>query len=73
EIPAIQKQLTEAEHAAEKEADFAHEAEPMVPDHVDAESVAGIVSEWTGIPVGRLMQGENEQLLNMEEYRNRRV
>ena len=37
--------------------------EPMVPDHVDADSVAGIVSEWTGIPVGRLMQGENEKLL----------
>ena len=73
EIPAIQKQLTEAEHEAEKEADFAHEDEPMVPDHVDADSVAGIVSEWTGIPVGRLMQGENEKLLNMEEYLNRRV
>ena len=73
EIPAIQKQLTEAEHEAEKEADFAHEDEPMVPDHVDADSVAGIVSEWTGIPVGRLMQGENEKLLNMEEYLNKRV
>ncbi len=73
EIPAIQKQLTEAEHEAEKEADFAQEDEPMVPDHVDADSVAGIVSEWTGIPVGRLMQGENENLLNMEEYLNRRV
>ncbi len=35
--------------------------------------MAGIVSDWTGIPVGRLMQGENEKLLNMEEYLNRRV
>ena len=46
---------------------------PWSTDHVDADSVAGIVSEWTGIPVGRLMQGENEKLLNMEEYLNRRV
>ena len=73
EAEEAKKQLTEAEHEAEKEADFAHEDEPMVPDHVDADSVAGIVSEWTGIPVGRLMQGENEKLLNMEEYLNRRV
>ena len=45
----------------------------MVPDHVDADSVAEIVSDWTGIPVGRLMQGENEKLLNMEEYLGKRV
>ena len=40
----------------------------MVPDRVDADSVAEIVSDWTGIPVGRLMQGENEKLLHMEDY-----
>ncbi len=73
EIPAIQKELAAAESEAEKEAEFAHQSEPMVPDHVDADSVAGIVSEWTGVPVGRLMQGENEKLLNMEEYLNKRV
>ncbi|MCI1223587.1 MAG: AAA family ATPase, partial [Bifidobacterium subtile] len=48
-------------------------SEPMVPDHVDADSVAGIVSEWTGIPVGRLMQGENEKLLHMEDALSKRV
>ena len=38
------------------------------PTRVDADSIAEIVSDWTGIPVGRLMQGENEKLLHMEEY-----
>ena len=74
EIPAIQKQLDAAEKAdAEDGATGETKPEPMVPDHVDADSVAGIVSEWTGIPVGRLMQGENEKLLHMEDYLGKRV
>ena len=74
EIPAIQKQLDAAEKAdAEENTEGSGKPEPMVPDHVDADSVAGIVSEWTGIPVGRLMQGENEKLLHMEEYLGKRV
>lgn len=75
EIPAIQKELAAAEAAAASETTGTADAanEPMVPDHVDADSVAGIVSEWTGIPVGRLMQGENEKLLHMEEYLGKRV
>ncbi|WEV52801.1 ATP-dependent chaperone ClpB [Bifidobacterium sp. ESL0704] len=73
EIPAIQKQLDLAEQAADEENADGQETEPMVPDHVDADSVAGIVSEWTGIPVGRLMQGENEKLLNMEKFLGCRV
>ena len=74
EIPAIQKQLDAAEKAdAEDGATGEAKPEPMVPDHVDADSVAGIVSEWTGIPVGRLMQGENEKLLSMEDYLGKRV
>ena len=74
EIPAIQKQLDAAEKAdAEDVATGETKPEPMVPDHVDADSVAGIVSEWTGIPVGRLMQGENEKLLSMEDYLGKRV
>lgn len=74
EIPAIQKQLDAAEKAdAEDGATGETKPEPMVPDHVDADSVAGIVSEWTGIPVGRLMQGENEKLLSMEDYLGERV
>ena len=78
EIPNIQKEIAQAEkneqnvkngsNAANTAADV-----PMVPDRVDADSVAEIVSDWTGIPVGRLMQGENEKLLTMEDYLGKRV
>ena len=75
EIPAIEKELVAAENedAESRGSEGANEAEPMVPDRVDADSVAGIVSDWTGIPVGRLMQGENEKLLTMEDYLGKRV
>ena len=76
EIPSIQKELAAAENAdAESQDSGAGQpsAEPMVPDRVDADSVAGVVSDWTGIPVGRLMQGENEKLLHMEDYLGKRV
>lgn len=85
EIPTIQKELAIAEEDADSEngaagqtpdgADIAGGAakEPMVPDHVDADSVAEIVADWTGIPVGRLMQGENEKLLHMEDFLGKRV
>ena len=76
EIPAIQKELAAAESADAESADAGAENpadEPMVPDRVDADSVAEIVSDWTGIPVGRLMQGENEKLLHMEDYLSKRV
>lgn len=76
EIPSIQKELAAAESADAESSDAsaANPAdEPMVPDRVDADSVAEIVSDWTGIPVGRLMQGENEKLLHMEDYLGKRV
>ena len=76
EIPAIQKELAAAESADAESADAGAanpDDEPMVPDRVDADSVAEIVSDWTGIPVGRLMQGENEKLLHMEDYLGKRV
>lgn len=80
DIPEIQKQLAAAENTAKSagsesgsESGSDHESEPMVPDHVDADSVASIVSSWTGIPVGRLMQGENEKLLTMEDQLSKRV
>ena len=76
EIPAIQKELAAAESADAESADAGAASpadEPMVPDRVDADSVAEIVSDWTGIPVGRLMQGENEKLLHMEDYLGKRV
>ena len=75
EIPAIQKEIAQAEknEAESGGADNANTDVPMVPDRVDADSIAEIVSDWTGIPVGRLMQGENEKLLHMEEYLGKRV
>lgn len=87
EIPGIRKELAEAENEADKAKQAAEQGsepdgadmtggsprEPMVPDHVDADSVAEIVSDWTGIPVGRLMEGENEKLLHMEDYLGKRV
>ena len=81
EIPSIQKELAAAENADAESQDSGTGqpdagqpgAEPMVPDRVDADSVAEIVSDWTGIPVGRLMQGENEKLLHMEDYLGKRV
>lgn len=88
EIPQIQKQLRQVEEGhGEHEVDkdkggyvlgvnvlgFSGASEPMVPDHVDADSVAQIVADWTGIPVGRLMQGENEKLLHMESMFRKRI
>lgn len=46
---------------------------PMIAEKVDADGIAEVVSAWTGIPVGRLMQGETEKLLHMEEYIGKRL
>ncbi|MFR0591619.1 ATP-dependent chaperone ClpB [Bifidobacterium thermophilum] len=73
EIPHIQKEIAAAEQEERDAKETGAEEAPMVPDKVDADSIAQIVSEWTGIPVGRLMQGENEKLLHMEEYLGKRV
>ena len=73
EIPHVQKEIAAAEQEERDAKETGAEETPMVPDKVDADSIAQIVSEWTGIPVGRLMQGENEKLLHMEEYLGKRV
>ena len=73
EIPHIQKEIAAAEQEERDAKETGAEETLMVPDKVDADSIAQIVSEWTGIPVGRLMQGENEKLLHMEEYLGKRV
>ncbi|UOQ57506.1 AAA family ATPase [Leucobacter allii] len=70
EIPVIQKQLTEAEHA--EEAGGGDEPR-MVNEQVTDEDIAGVVAAWTGIPVGRLMQGETEKLLALEHELGRRL
>jgi ATP-dependent Clp protease ATP-binding subunit ClpB len=69
-IPELSKQLQAAE-SGEASAD----APPprFVKDVVDAEDVAEVVAKWTGIPVSRLMEGEIEKLVQMEERLHRRV
>jgi ATP-dependent Clp protease ATP-binding subunit ClpB len=67
EIPALERQLEEAE--AHGEADVAGMVEETVtPDHI-----AHIVSRWTGIPVDRMLQGERDKLLRMEDEIGKRV
>ncbi len=63
EIPELEKQL-EAAEAAEQSAD---KQDRMVPERVDSDAIAEVISAWTGIPAGRLLAGETEKLLAMEE------
>jgi len=59
-IPSLEKQIAEVEAA--EHADL----EPLVGDEVGAEQIADVVEAWTGIPTGRLLQGETAKLLEME-------
>ena len=65
EIPAVQKEIAEAE-AAEAQAEAGANSDPMVSDKVSSNDIAEVVSSWTGIPAGRLVQGEVEKLLGAE-------
>jgi len=67
QIPQLERQLAEAE-AAEKPAEG-----PLTPEVVDAEQIAAVVSRWTGVPVDKMLEGEREKLLKMEEELGRRV
>src|SRR5262249_6797932 len=49
------------------------EGEPMVKEEVDEDDVALVVSRWTGVPVSRLLEGETEKLIHMEERLHERV
>ncbi len=59
ELPALEQELAERERGA----DF----EPMVKEEVDEDDVASVVARWTGVPVDRLLEGETEKLIHMEE------
>jgi len=70
EVRDLEKRLAEAEAAmAERES----RGDAMVKEEVDAESVAEIVGKWTGIPVARLVEGERDKLVRMEEELSRRI
>ena len=70
DMPALERQIREAEAA-----DDAEEAagEPMIAEKVGAPEIAEVVGSWTGIPVGKLLQGETEKLLTMEEVIGERL
>lgn len=67
-IPELEKKL----HAAEKSVNSTEE-NAMLSEEVTPETVAEVVSAWTGIPAGKMMQGETEKLLAMEKVLGRRV
>ncbi len=67
EIPALEKQLAEAESAEAKDVDR------MVNDQVGEDDIAAVVSAWTGIPTGRLLAGESQKLLNLENELGKRL
>jgi ATP-dependent Clp protease ATP-binding subunit ClpB len=64
ELPSLEREL---------EARAQPEAEPMVKEEVDEDDVAEVVARWTGIPVSRLLEGETEKLIHMEERLHERV
>src|SRR5699024_476779 len=72
EIPAVQKEIAEAE-AEEAQAEAGQNSDPMVSDKVSGNDIAEVVSSWTGIPAGRLMQGEVEKLLGAEGVLGQRL
>jgi len=64
ELPNFEKELEERERVTD---------EPMVKEEVDEDDVALVVARWTGIPVTRLLEGETEKLIHMEERLHERV
>src|SRR5689334_14248981 len=65
ELPALEKEL--------EERDSQQAADSMVKEEVDEDDVAAVVARWTGIPVDRLLEGETEKLIHMEERLHQRV
>jgi len=68
-LPQLQKELEEAENTAESDA----RRTSLLRDTVSEEEIARIVARWTGIPVSKLMEGEREKLLHLDETLHRRV
>ena len=66
-LPALQKELAEEEEKAE------HSTNSLLHDRVTEEEIARIVARWTGIPVAKLMEGERDKLLHLDEALHQRV
>ena len=68
DLPELERRLADAEQRNEE-----RKGDSMVHDTVTDEEIAGIVAKWTGIPVAKLMEGEREKLLHLDDTLHRRV
>ncbi|MFZ2878811.1 MAG: ATP-dependent chaperone ClpB [Phototrophicaceae bacterium] len=69
-IPELERGIEQAEDAIEQ---MRHDGSTMLKEEVDADEIANVVSRWTGVPVSRLLEGEVEKLLKMEDRLHERV
>jgi len=72
QIPSLAKDLAQAQ-AAEATSSTAGGDAPMVKEEVGPDDIADVISAWTGIPAGRLLEGETDKLLRMEDFIGRRL
>ncbi len=75
-IPSLERELASAQAAEEQSSMPSGQAPtspPMVKEEVGADDIADVISSWTGIPAGRLLEGETEKLLRMEEHLGARL
>jgi len=72
QIPSLEKDLALAQ-AYEATSSTAGGEAPMVKDEVGPDDIADVISAWTGIPAGRLLEGETDKLLRMEEFIGKRL
>ena len=72
EIPAVERQIAEAEAKAEEQ-DASNDDEPMIAEKVGPAEIAEVIEAWTGIPTGKLLQTETEKLLHMEDELGKRL
>ena len=72
QIPQLEQQLMSAQ-AAEESQRMPGSEPPMVKEEVGADDIADVISAWTGIPAGRLLEGETEKLLHMEQHLGARL
>ncbi|MEU9148796.1 ATP-dependent chaperone ClpB [Streptomyces sp. NPDC048349] len=73
EIPTVERELAEATEAEEEASKAGSAKDSMVRDEVGPDDIADVVGAWTGIPAGRLLEGETQKLLRMEDELGRRL
>ncbi|MFF3084681.1 ATP-dependent chaperone ClpB [Streptomyces nojiriensis] len=73
EIPTLERELAEATEEEAEASKTGHSKDSMVKDEVGPDDIADVVGAWTGIPAGRLLEGETQKLLRMEDELGRRL